>query len=196
MPTDQDREAAFSQLLLECFRINRRLVTAVAELARGTDVTGAQWGVLGAFAATDTPRTVSQAARSLGLARQGVQRVADVLAEKGLIEYLPNPRHRRAKLARVTERGRHLLDQLQQRQVRWARDVSGDLDVGRAEAATALVRSLRSRLVESVEASPGRPSPVKLAQTSRPAATAGSPPESGKAMSPGLNRGSKYAASG
>ncbi len=143
-----DQEMAFSHLLRECFRINRRLVTAVGQLTHGTEITGAQWGVLGAFGASDGLLTVAGAARRLGLARQGVQRVADLLEKKGLIEYRQNPQHRRAKLAQVTVTGKKLLDQLQQRQSHWARHAAGALDVEQVEAATKLVRFVSGRLVE------------------------------------------------
>jgi DNA-binding MarR family transcriptional regulator len=42
----------------------------------------------------------------MGITRQSVQRIADILAERGLAEYLPNPAHRRAKLLTPTEAGR------------------------------------------------------------------------------------------
>ena len=42
----------------------------------------------------------------MGITRQSVQRIADLLVERGLAEYLPNPAHRRAKLLAPTERGR------------------------------------------------------------------------------------------
>jgi DNA-binding MarR family transcriptional regulator len=35
-----------------------------------------------------------------------VQRIADILAERGLARYLPNPAHRRAKLLTPTDEGR------------------------------------------------------------------------------------------
>jgi len=143
MQADQTRETAFSHLMQECFRINRQLVTAVGQLTDGTEITGAQWGVLGAFGGTDDLLTVAQAARRLGLARQGVQRVADLLEKKGLIEYLHNPNHRRARLAK----GRTLLDRLQERQSQWAQHAAGDLNIRQVEAATELVRFVGQRLV-------------------------------------------------
>jgi len=42
----------------------------------------------------------------MGLTRQSVQRIADILVERGLAQYLPNPAHRRAKLLAPTEEGR------------------------------------------------------------------------------------------
>jgi len=148
MQADRSQETAFSRLMQECFRINRRLVTAVGKLTAGSAITGAQWGVLGAFDGADHSITVAEAARRLGLARQGVQRVADLLEAKGLIEYRHNPHHRRAKLARVTEAGRTLLNQLQERQARWAKHAAGDLDIDQVEAATELVRLVGQRLLD------------------------------------------------
>jgi DNA-binding MarR family transcriptional regulator len=148
MQPDQDQEYAFSRLMAECFRTNRQLVSAVAQLTNGSGISGAQWGVLGAFGGSDESLTVAQTARRLGLARQGVQRVADLLENKGLIEYLPNPNHRRAKLAKLTDQGRNLLAQLQARESRWAQRAAGDLDIEAVEAATKLVRSIRERLLD------------------------------------------------
>jgi len=51
------------------------------------------------------PRTVADIAERLGLARQGVQRVADLLVADGLAAYADNPRHRRAKLLTLTDAG-------------------------------------------------------------------------------------------
>ena len=41
----------------------------------------------------------------MGMTRQGIQRVADILVELGLAEYRPNAAHRRAKLLACTEAG-------------------------------------------------------------------------------------------
>jgi DNA-binding MarR family transcriptional regulator len=42
----------------------------------------------------------------MGITRQSVQRIADLLVERGLAEYRPNPAHRRAKLLAPTAQGR------------------------------------------------------------------------------------------
>ncbi|CAM5668213.1 winged helix-turn-helix transcriptional regulator [Streptomyces californicus] len=42
----------------------------------------------------------------MGITRQSVQRIADLLVERGLAEYTENPAHRRAKLLQVTDAGR------------------------------------------------------------------------------------------
>ena len=57
-------------------------------------------------AVIDTPLTVSDIARSMGITRQSVQRTADLLVADGLLTYRDNPAHRRAKLVAITDDGR------------------------------------------------------------------------------------------
>ena len=71
--------------------------------------------------------TVAGIAREMGITRQSVQRVADILAERGLARYLPNPAHRRAKLLTPTEQGR---------------DAIARIGPGHAAAAGQLVKTL------------------------------------------------------
>jgi DNA-binding MarR family transcriptional regulator len=72
--------------------------------ARPAGLTAAWWQVLGAVLGESLP--VAGIAREMGLARQSVQRIADILVERGLAEYRDNPAHRRARLLVPTEAGR------------------------------------------------------------------------------------------
>ena len=63
---------------------------------------------------------MAQIARALLLARQGVQRLADLLVRDGLAVYQTNPAHRRAKLLRITPSGRSTLRTIQTAQAAWA----------------------------------------------------------------------------
>ncbi len=67
-------------------------------------MTAAWWQVLGAV--LHEPLPVAGIARAMGITRQSVQRIADLLVERGLAAYHPNPAHRRAKLLAPTEEGR------------------------------------------------------------------------------------------
>jgi DNA-binding MarR family transcriptional regulator len=138
--------AAINDLLRACFRLNRSLVDAAQLLTDGTPVTGAQWGVLTSFSVNTDPDTVAEVARRMNLARQSVQRVADVLEEAGLVEYLPNPADRRAKLVRVTQSGADLLDELELRQQMWLREVVGNLSEADIDAAARLVEKLSAEI--------------------------------------------------
>ncbi len=89
---------------LTSFRLNGQLLAVAEELARPVGLTAAWWQVLGA--ALGAPQSVSAIARTMGLTRQSVQRIADLLVERGLAAYEENPAHRRAKLVTPTDAGR------------------------------------------------------------------------------------------
>jgi DNA-binding MarR family transcriptional regulator len=93
-----------SAAALTAFRLNGQFMEVAEGLARPVGLTAAWWQVLGAI--LHEPLPVAGIARVMGMTRQGVQRIADLMVEKGLAEYRPNPAHRRAKLLRLTPDGR------------------------------------------------------------------------------------------
>src|SRR5690349_3111725 len=112
---------ALRELVVQVFRLNGALTAAGDALAGPAGQTSARWRVLAAV--EDEPRTVAQIARAWSLARQSVQRVADVLERDGLASYEPNPAHRRASLLTLTPAGREALTRIQAAQRAWAEDV-------------------------------------------------------------------------
>lgn len=104
-------------------------------MARPVGQTSARWQVLAA--ADHAPMTVAQIARTLNLARQSVQRVADLLEADGLTAFEENPGHRRAKLVVLTPKGRRTLRSIQAAQRVWADALGsavGEADLVRASA--------------------------------------------------------------
>ncbi len=93
-----------SAAAITTFKLNGQFLALAEELARPAGLTAAWWQVLGAV--LGEPLTVAGIAREMGITRQSVQRIADILSGRGLAEYLPNPAHRRAKLLAPTEAGR------------------------------------------------------------------------------------------
>ncbi|MFD1746488.1 MarR family winged helix-turn-helix transcriptional regulator [Rhizobium helianthi] len=87
------------------FAANGRLISAGNELVAHLGLTSAWWQVLGALRYSPVPLPAASIARNMGLTRQAVQRIVDVLEKKGLIEFQPNPHHRRAKLVVLTAAG-------------------------------------------------------------------------------------------
>ncbi|MGD1224698.1 MULTISPECIES: MarR family winged helix-turn-helix transcriptional regulator [Streptomyces] len=100
----RDHQDLLSRSALGVFRLNGQFLSVAEELARPAGLTAAWWQVLGAVLAEPLP--VSGIARTMGITRQSVQRIADLLVDKELARYLPNPAHRRAKLLSPTESGR------------------------------------------------------------------------------------------
>ncbi|MFH8794193.1 MarR family winged helix-turn-helix transcriptional regulator [Streptomyces sp. NPDC017941] len=101
---DDAAQDLLSRTALAVFRLNGQFLSAAEELAAPAGLTAAWWQVLGAVLREPLP--VAGIARAMGITRQSVQRVADLLVRRGLAEYAPNPAHRRAKLLRPTEAGR------------------------------------------------------------------------------------------
>lgn len=101
--SENAEQTALSDAALTSFRLNGQLLALAEELARPAGLTAAWWQVLGA--ALGGPQSVSDVARAMGLTRQSVQRIADLLVERGLAEYHENPAHRRAKLLAPTKDG-------------------------------------------------------------------------------------------
>ena len=85
--------AALRELMLEVFRLNGALLRHGAALTAPLGQTQARWQVMGAVA--EAERTVPQIARRMGMSRQGVQRVADILVSDGIVAFMPNPDHAR-----------------------------------------------------------------------------------------------------
>ena len=99
---------ALTDLVLPVFELNGEFLAAAKDIAEPAGLTPAWWQVLGAT--LDEPLPVAEIARrvGLGLARQSVQRTADLLVEQGWATYRDNPHHRRAKLlAADPGRARH-----------------------------------------------------------------------------------------
>ena len=101
--------AIVRDLVLRVFGLNGRLVDAGNQLVRPIGLTTASWQVLGALGYSPTPLPVAHIARNMGLARQSVQRVVDLLVESGLVQLAANPHHQRAKLVVLTPKGRAAL---------------------------------------------------------------------------------------
>jgi DNA-binding MarR family transcriptional regulator len=116
-------------LIIPVIQLNAHFGRAGEAIASAGGQTLARWLVLEAVATA--PSTVARIARGLGLTRQSVQRIADLLAGDGLTEYMENPAHERSKLVRLTPRGRRTLRTIQAAQRVWANRVGAE--VGEAD---------------------------------------------------------------
>jgi DNA-binding MarR family transcriptional regulator len=93
------------KLALAVFAANGRLIGAGNELVAHLGLTSAWWQVLAALRYSPVPLPTASIARNMGLTRQAVQRIVDVLADRGLVEFQHNPHHQRAKLVVLTPAG-------------------------------------------------------------------------------------------
>jgi len=125
---------ALTDVILETFRLNAGLLEVAQRHGGAGELTAAWWQVLGGV--LDEPRSVADVGRRMGVTRQAVQRIADLLVERGLAEYRPNPAHRRAKLLACTEAGYWAIRRIAIVNHPWADEVASQ--VGEAELRQAL----------------------------------------------------------
>src|SRR5262245_35767601 len=140
---------AFTQLILEVFRVNGRLLSAGDALTRPAGQTSARWQVLGAL--DETALSVAEIGRRMGLTRQSVQRTADLLEADGLLSYADNPAHQRAKLATLTARGRAALNTITARQIEWANRIASRLVEADLRHASRTLQHVREGISASSE---------------------------------------------
>jgi DNA-binding MarR family transcriptional regulator len=146
MPRRSAEGDAFTELVLEVFRLNGLLLAAGDQLAEPSGLTSARWQVLGVV--DHEPAPAANVARIMGLTRQTVQTTADTLERDGFVEYRDNPHHRRAKLIALTDQGRKALRQVEARQAAWADRLGKTAGVETLRAAVEGLRRARKQLEE------------------------------------------------
>lgn len=104
-------QALLPIIVADIYELAGRLRDNGETIAKTVGQTQARWQVLSA-AASERPHTVPQIARVLGVTRQNVQRIADLLVAEGAAAYRDNPDHRASPHLVLTRRGQAALDRL------------------------------------------------------------------------------------
>ncbi len=151
MPNEQRTEAgeAVTTLILDVFRLNGRLQLAGDRLVSELGLTSARWQILGAIAYSDRPESVAWHARTMGVHRQGVQRIINEMSKEGIVEFQPNPHHKRAHLVVLTQKGQVLYEAAIARQIPWVNELSEGLSPDDIATAQNVVDRLKTRLEEA-----------------------------------------------
>jgi DNA-binding MarR family transcriptional regulator len=150
MAVDPDAPHLLSGAALAAFRLNGQFLDVAEQLARPAGITAAWWQVLGAV--LHEPRPVAGIAREMGITRQSVQRIADLLVDQGLAQYRDNPAHRRAKLVAPTDQGRAAIAEITPGHAAFARRLAKAM--GREELSHTL--AAMTELSETLDALTGQ----------------------------------------
>src|SRR5580698_5775043 len=110
MNTATNPQALMPIIIADIYELAGRFREYGEAIAQTVGQTQARWQVMSAASAET--HTVPQIARVLGVTRQNVQRIADLLVAEGSAEYQDNPDHRASPHLVLTKRGRAALDQL------------------------------------------------------------------------------------
>jgi DNA-binding MarR family transcriptional regulator len=146
MPKNKLVAAPLTPLFISVFRLNGALIAAGDRLVADLDLTSARWQVLGVVANVPAPLSVASIARTIGLTRQGVRGVTAELVASGLVEFKPNPHHRRAQLVVLTAKGKKVEHAARVRQIPWATALGAGLESRHIEEAAMLLRTVLARL--------------------------------------------------
>src|SRR5215471_53879 len=142
-PTALAMDLLIREILFSFFRLN----TTGERLFAGIGQTPGKVSLMRSLM-EQAPQSVAQIARARPVARQGVQRMADELAEQELIEFVENPTHRRAKLTRLTGKGKKMMDETMAAELKWAGRLARNFSEREVEIARQVIRQLTAILAD------------------------------------------------
>lgn len=140
-----------TDLALDLFRLNNRMLAAGDRLVADIGLTSARWQVLGTIVAAEQPQPVAWLARNMGANRQNVQRIVNDLANDGLVVFAPNPHHRRASLVLLTDTGKKAFEAAMRLQAPWFNELAKGLRAKDIETTRSVIVAVRTKL-ESYDA--------------------------------------------
>jgi DNA-binding MarR family transcriptional regulator len=103
MNTEPRPQTLLPLIVADVFELAGRFRADGEAIAAAVGQTQARWQVMSAASAG--PKTVPQIARRLGVTRQNVQRIADLLVAENWAGYEPNPDHRSSPYLALNKRG-------------------------------------------------------------------------------------------
>lgn len=150
MARSQEGEA-LTALILETFRLNGALLAAGNRLTKPVGMTSARWQVMGAIVGSKHSLTVAQIARRMDLARQGVQRIVNDLAELELVILEENMDHKRSPLVSVNEKGAKVMDAVDEAQAEWVNGLCDGFSQSQIVEALELMETIRDRADKTIQ---------------------------------------------
>lgn len=140
------RAILFIRLLDEIARARGRISSAFADGRTLSGLSDLEMVVLNAVTGAAHPPTVPQIGRSLGHARQVIQRAAAALVAQGLAQWIANPDHKRAHRLAATEAGTAIKAEADAHGLAVAERITATMDAGVLEQAVSSLRLVRERL--------------------------------------------------
>lgn len=150
-------EASLHVLLTEVKLLAIRLRQSV--VLSGRSVGSAENEVL-QFLQQQGPISVPNLARERHTTRQNIQVLANRLSSEGLIEFSPNPAHKRSRLLHLSAAARALCEHAKGKQSELLNRLCSGLSADEITRATALLRSIGLNLQNSVTSKRTKPAPV------------------------------------
>ncbi|ACF15046.1 transcriptional regulator, MarR family [Chloroherpeton thalassium ATCC 35110] len=135
----------FTQIVLEIFKLSGLIAADGDRLTKDLGLTSARWKVLGALSMAGEPMTVAKIAKTMGQTRQGVQRIADEMADAGIVTYRNNPNHKRAKFMVLTDKGNEVYKKLIKIQYPWAEEKAEGIELKEMQMTLRVLKMLTQK---------------------------------------------------
>lgn len=100
-----DQEHLATAFRLGIFKLNGLLLRESELDLGGTLITKSRARLLGVLMQANQPMTIPQICHEMGVARQGVGRLVNLMIDDGLLELRENPLHVKSKYVAVTRKG-------------------------------------------------------------------------------------------
>ena len=133
---------ALHDLFREVFKLHTALFEIMDRVHEQAGLSTSQHKIMSALSNIG-PGTVPDIAAALGVSRQFVQTVCNDLLSRGFLEFTDNPRHKRSKLAALTEPGRSAFRQARQKENEIIERALPNIDPGKATEACELLGNIR-----------------------------------------------------
>lgn len=132
-------------LFREVFKLQAALSRIMDKVHEQAGLSTSQHKIMGALIHIG-PGTVPDMAAVLGVSRQFVQTVCNDLLSRGFIEFTDNPRHKRSKLASLTESGCIAFRQARQKENEIIEQAMPGIDPEKATDARELLECIRKAM--------------------------------------------------
>lgn len=133
---------ALHDLFREVFELRNALSTIMDKVHEQAGLSTSQHRIMRALNHIG-PATVPDMAALLGVSRQFVQTVCNDLLSQGFLVFTDNPRHKRSKLASLTEPGRLAFQQARQKEDKIIEQVLPGIEPDKVKEACELLKSIR-----------------------------------------------------
>lgn len=138
---DTDGEI-FTKIVLDIFKVSGLFNTEGDRMSEEFGLSSARWKIMGAIEKSDVRLTVPEIGRVMGQSRQASQRIVDVMAKDGLVDFIDNPSHKRAKHVTLTAEGKRIYNLLDNKQATWAAKVATELSREELEVTFNTIRKM------------------------------------------------------
>lgn len=155
---ESDTGQAIHDLFLEVFALHAALSGIMDTIHEQAGLNTSQHKIMRTLTHLGSATVPDMAAR-LGVSRQFVQTVCNKLSALGYIEFIDNPRHKRSRLAMLTEPGRAVFQQSRQKENAIIQRALPETDPEKVAEARALLEHLRKSVQEFANADLGKDRP-------------------------------------